>query len=93
MTIAAYQLVVRRSQHIDRATVRALRLAGFVDGQIHLRVRIPQVHAGHRAGQRQVSRTDRVAMLGVGGNQILVDGSGACSQSGGSLRIREAPRL
>ena len=36
------------------AAVRALGLAGFLDRQEYSRMRVPQVHPRHRAGQRQV---------------------------------------
>src|SRR5580692_1201262 len=47
------------------AAIRALGPAAAFDGQIHPRMRVPQVHLRHRAGQRQVVRGYLVLVLRV----------------------------
>src|SRR5690606_23861288 len=53
--------------------VRALGLARLADRQVHPGMRVPQVHSGHGTGQRKVLRPHLVAVLRVGGNELLVD--------------------
>ena len=49
-----------RLQGVHGAAVGALGLAARLDRQVHARVRVPQGHARHRAGQRQVRAGDLV---------------------------------
>lgn len=72
--VAAYEVL--------GATIRAFRLAAFLDRQVYLGVRIPQVHPRHRARQRQFRLPHLVAMLCIGRNEVFVDG--ACSGCHGS---------
>ena len=48
-----------------RAAIRALRPACLLDGQEHARMRVPEMHSRHGAGQRQVGRRDLVLILRV----------------------------
>ena len=43
---------------VQRAAVGAARFAAVIQRNHHFRMRIPQVHAGHRAGQRQIGCGD-----------------------------------
>jgi hypothetical protein len=61
------------TDEILRATIRAFGLACFGNRQVYLRMRIPQVHSGHRAGQWDVRRPNFVPVLGVSRDQILID--------------------
>ena len=56
------------SQRVLGAAVGTLCTAGFLDGEVHARMRIPQRHRGHRAGQRQVRRSDFVGLRSVRGD-------------------------
>jgi len=47
------------------AAIRALREAGFLDRQVDPRMAVPERHGGHRAGERQVSGRDLVALARV----------------------------
>jgi hypothetical protein len=60
-------------QAITGTAIRALGLTGLRNRQVHLWMRIPQVHAGHRAGQGQVLAANLVAVLCVGRNEVFVD--------------------
>src|SRR5687768_12375118 len=60
-------------QAIRRAAVGAFRLAGRLDGQIDLRVRVPEIHAWGGAVQRQVVPRDLVDPFGVRRVQVLPD--------------------
>jgi hypothetical protein len=53
------------TQRVLRAAVRAFRPTGLFDGQEHARMRVPQMHARHRAGQRQIRSRHRVLVAGV----------------------------
>jgi hypothetical protein len=66
-----------RSKKVAGTAIRTLCLAGLFNGQEHFRVRIPQVHAGHRAGQWHILRTHLVPVLGICGNQVLVHRTGS----------------
>ncbi len=68
-------------KHILGPAIRAFRLTGLLDRQIHLRMRIPQVHARHRAGQWYVPALYLVAVPRISCNQILVNGSCSCCHS------------
>ena len=50
-------------EFVQGAAVGAQRFAGFLDGQVDARVRVPQQHVRHRAVQRQVGRTHFDAAL------------------------------
>jgi len=54
------------TQRVLRAAIRALRPTGLLDRQEHARVRVPQIHAGHRAGQWQIRIGHGVLITGVG---------------------------
>ena len=71
-------------KHILGTTIRAFCLTGLLDRQIHLRMRIPQIHARHGTGQRYIPALHLVTVLRVRCNQILVNGS--CSFCHGSHR-------
>jgi len=64
---------IRPAEVIGRTTIGTLRVAGRLDGQIHLWMRIPEVHTRHRARERQIFRPDFVQMLGIGWNEVLFD--------------------
>ncbi len=63
-------------QNIVGPAVRALRLTDFLDRQIDLGMRVPEVHTRHRAGQRQVVRLNLVFMLYIGRDQVLIHSAG-----------------
>src|SRR5882672_1027581 len=56
-------------QRVLRATVGTFRPAGLLYGQIHARMRVPQIHLRHRAAQRQILAADLVLVLRVGFNE------------------------
>ena len=43
-------------EFIERTAIRATRFATVIERDHHFRVGIPQTHARHRAGQRQIVR-------------------------------------
>ena len=56
------------AKRVLSTTVRALRFTRCLDGQKHLGMRIPQVHARHRTRQGQILRPHLVFMLCVSRN-------------------------
>lgn len=62
-------------EKIVSAAIRAPCLTVFLNGQVDLRMRIPQIHAGHRTRQRQIMHSDHILVLRVCGDQILIDGT------------------
>src|SRR5690606_12115037 len=62
-----------RDERVVRAAVRANGLARRFDGQIDLRVRVPEVHARQRTVQRQVGARHGEAALRIRRLQLLVD--------------------
>ena len=71
------QKLVVFNQFVLRATIRAFRFAGIFDWQEHFRMRIPQVHAWHWAGQRQVAAAYLVSVLRICRDQIFFDIAGS----------------
>lgn len=69
--IQSLELLVA-GQLIARPTIGTLRLSRALNGQVDLRVRVPQVHAGQRAMQGQLLMTNTIDMLRVSLNQVLV---------------------
>ena len=65
------------AQEVLGAAVRALGVPGLLDGQKNLGMGVPQVHAGHGTGQRQVPGTNLVFVLRVGGYQVFVNSAGS----------------
>ena len=57
--------ISRAIERVFGPAVGALRPAGRLDREIDPRVGVPQVHARHRARQRQIRRGDRVLMLRI----------------------------
>lgn len=74
-------LLVLIFKKVGGAAVRAFGLPRFLDRQIHLRMRIPQVHTGHRTGQRQVLAPYAIPVLCIGWDQVLIDRSCSCAHS------------
>ena len=61
------------SDDVLGAAVRAFCLTGFLDRQVDLRMGIPQVHAGHRAGQWDIVTPHFISMLRICRDQILIN--------------------
>lgn len=70
---AASLRLVCAAEVIGRAAVATLGLAGFLDGEIDTWMRIPQVHAGHRAGQWQIRRPYLIPLLRIRRDKVLVN--------------------
>jgi len=63
---------------VQRAAIRATRFAAFIERYHHFRVRIPQIHVRHRAGQWQISRGDfDIALSDV----LFAQSSSPCSNT------------
>ena len=56
---------LRLNETIVSAAIRTHGATRFFNRQVHTRMRVPQIHARHWAGQWQISLCDRIVVFGI----------------------------